>query len=197
MAADPESGQGSAVGYRTDQSPAVELALVPAVAADDGEFVAQIVDLINRVYAVAEEGLWRDGAERTDAGEVTAIIRAGQLAVATLDGHLAGAVRIQRLDAEVGEFGMLVASPEYRGVGIGRELVAFAEGWARQQGLSWMQLELLVPQTWIHPVKEFLTSWYTRIGYRQVRSGRLAEAYPALEPLLATPCDFAIYHKHL
>ena len=117
--------------------------------------------------------------------------------MARLDGRVVGAVRIQRLDGGLAEFGMLVASPELRGVGIGRALVAFAEGWAREQGFRRMQLELLVPQTWEHPVKEFLRGWYTRIGYRQVRTGRLEEAYPALQPLLATPCDFTIFHKDL
>jgi ribosomal protein S18 acetylase RimI-like enzyme len=92
---------------------------------------------------------------------------------------------------------MLVASPDRRGVGIGRQLVGFAEHWARTQGLSTMQLELLVPQTWTHPVKEFLRAWYTRIGYRRVRTGRLEEAYPMLQPQLATPCDFVIYEKDL
>jgi GNAT superfamily N-acetyltransferase len=181
----------------TDQSQPLTASVAPPAAADDGEFVAQIVDLVNRVYADAEKGLWQDGADRTNAPEVAAIVRTGQLAVARLDGRLVGAVRIQRLDHDLGEFGMLVASPEYRGVGIGRELVAFAEGWARDQGLSRMQLELLVPRTWTHPVKEFLHGWYTRIGYQPVRTGRLGAAYPALQPQLATPCDFVIYHKNL
>jgi GNAT superfamily N-acetyltransferase len=195
--ADPKRAEWSGVKTGTDKSPAIDVAIVPAVDANDNGFVAQLVDLINRVYAEAEKGLWRDGAARTDAGEVIDIICAGQLAVARLGGHLVGAVRIQRLDGGIGEFGMLVASPEYRGIGIGRELVAFAEDWARQQGLSRMQLELLVPQMWTHPVKEFLNGWYTRIGYRKVRTGRLSDAYPELEPQLATPSDFAIYHKQL
>ena len=144
--------------------------------------MAEVADLVNRVYADAERGLWLDGAERVGAEEAAAIVRAGELAVARLDGRVVGAVRIQRLDGGLAEFGMLVASPEHRGVGIGRELVAFAEGWAREQGFSRMQLELLVPQTWEHPVKEFLRGWYTRIGYRQVRTGRLEEEYPALQP---------------
>ena len=173
------------------------MSTIPAAGADDRGFVAQVVGLVNRVYAEAEDGLWLDGADRTDVSEVVSIIRAGELAVATLDGQLVGAVRIQRIDGDVGEFGMLVASPEHRGVGIGRELVAFAEGWAREQGLARMQLELLVPQTWTHPVKAFLHAWYTRMGYQRVRTGRLEEAYPALQPQLATPCDFAIYHKDL
>jgi GNAT superfamily N-acetyltransferase len=181
----------------SDRSRGVEVSIVPASAAEDGVFVAQVADLVNQVYADAEQGIWRADAERTDAGEIAAVLRAGELAVARLDGRLAGAVRIQRIGEGLGEFGMLVASPRHRGAGIGRALVAFAEDWARRQGLGRMQLELLVPQQWTHPVKEFLRGWYTRLGYRQVRTGRLADAYPALQPQLATPCDFAIFHKQL
>ena len=174
----------------------VEVDFVKA-ADGDAAYVTQLVELINRVYADAEKGLWHEGVERTDRDEVAAIIEAGELAAARSDGRLVGAVRVQRLDPGLAEFGMLVASPQHRSVGIGRDLVAFAEGWARRHGLGRMQLELLVPQTWTHPVKEFLRGWYTRIGYRYVRTDRLADAYPALQPRLATPCDFVIYQKTL
>jgi GNAT superfamily N-acetyltransferase len=189
--------QESPVNVDIDPSPTVQVTFVPAADAGDGEFVAQIVALVNRVYRDAEKGLWLEGTDRTDAEEVAAIVDAGELVVARLAGRLVGAVRVRRLDDGLGEFGMLVASPADRGVGIGRDLVAFAERWAREQGLGRMQLELLVPQTWTHPVKEFLRGWYTRIGYRQVRTSRLEAAYPALQPRLATPCDFVIYHKVL
>jgi GNAT superfamily N-acetyltransferase len=175
----------------------VEISIVPADHAVDRDFVAQMVALINQVYAMAEQGLWLDGADRTTQAEVAAIVAAGELGVVRLHGRLVGAVRIQRLGANLAEFGMLVTHPEYRGRGIGRQLVAFAEDWARNQGCEWMQLELLVPQSWTHPVKEFLRDWYQRIGYRQVRTGRLDEAYPALVHRLATPSDFIIYQKSL
>ena len=175
----------------------VEISTVPAGRAADPDFVARIVTLVNRVYAEAEKGLWLDGVERTTTEEVAAIVGAGELGVARHDGRLVGAVRIQRLGGDLAEFGMLVTDPEYRGLGIGRALVAFAEDWARNQGCEWMQLELLVPQAWTHPVKEFLRDWYERIGYRRVRVARLEVAYPALAPLLATPSDFVIYHKSL
>jgi GNAT superfamily N-acetyltransferase len=173
------------------------VAFVPTTAADDADLVARVVDLVNRVYADAERGLWQDNTARTDQEAVAAIIRAGQLAVARLDGRLVGAVHIQQIGDDLGETGMLVASPEHRNAGIGRALLTFAEDWAYQRGLRRMQLELLVPQTWAHPVKEFLRGWYTRIGYRQVGTGRLADAYPKLQPRLATACDFVIFHKPL
>jgi len=157
----------------------------------------QVTHLINQVYSVAEEGLWVNGAARTSVQEVADLTRAGEIAVAYLNGRIVGCVRIQRLDADQGEFGMLAAAHGHRGVGIGRELVRFAEQKAREGGLAFMQLELLVPRNWSHPSKEFLAGWYTRIGYQIVRSGTIDESYPHLAPLLATPCDFLIYHKVL
>jgi GNAT superfamily N-acetyltransferase len=169
-------------------------------AAADAELVAHLADLVNRVYAVAEDGLWVDGAARTTEAEMAGLIAAGEIAVARHDGRdepIVGCVRIQRLDDQLGEFGMLVADPARRGRGIGRDLVGFAEDWCRRQGQALMQLELLVPREWTHPIKAFLDAWYTRIGYRPVRTGTIDEAYPQLAPLLATPCDFVIYHKPL
>jgi GNAT superfamily N-acetyltransferase len=161
------------------------------------DFEPEVVELINRVYRDAEKGLWLDGYKRNDDREIATLTAAGELAVARLGGRLVGVVRVQRIADDMGEFGMLVASPEHRGLGIGRDLVAFAEGWARRQGLARMQLELLVPRTWTHPVKEFLREWYTRIGYRPVRTDDLADTYPALAPHLATPCAFVVYQKDL
>ncbi len=102
--------------------------------------------------------------------------------IARLRGRVVGSVRVQRLDKGTGEFGMLVADPAHRGVGIGRELVRFAERKSRAEGLRIMQLELLTPRDWTHPTKTFLDAWYTRIGYRIVRTGTIDEAYPDLAP---------------
>jgi GNAT superfamily N-acetyltransferase len=170
---------------------------LPAASADDPGVVATITGLINSVYSSSEDGLWIEGALRTTEAEVAALIRCGELAAATSDGVILGSVRVQRLDAMTGEFGMLAADPARRGFGIGRELVAFAEEWARHHGLASMQLEVLTPRAWTHPSKMFLIHWYERIGYRHIRTGALDEAHPALAPLLATPCDFAVYRKDL
>jgi hypothetical protein len=60
-----------------------------------------------------------------------------------------------------------------------------------------MQLELLLPRAWRHPSKEFLKAWYGRLGYRQVHTGSIEDSHLHLAPLLATPCDLAIYEKPL
>jgi GNAT superfamily N-acetyltransferase len=176
---------------------AIEIQLLPAAASDDAPLMERITALINEVYAVAEAGLWTEGAMRTTVHEVAELTRAGEIVVAHMRARIVGCVRVQRLDESTGEFGMLAADPAHRGVGVGRKLVAFAERTCRADGLATMQLELLVPRQWTHPTKEFLAAWYTRSGYRVVRTGTIDEAYPALAPLLATPCDFVIYRKDL
>ena len=178
-------------------APPIEVELLSPTAHADATLMERIGELANEVYAVAEAGLWTDGATRTSVGEIADLTRAGQIAVARMAGQVVGCVRLQRLDERTGEFGMLCADPAHRGVGIGRELIRFAERTAGSDGMSTMQLELLVPRDWTHPTKQFLADWYSRIGYRIARSGTIDELYPELAPLLATPCDFVIYRKEL
>ena len=67
----------------------------------------------------------------------------------------------------------------------------------RSRGVTTMQLELLVPKGWVHPEKERLRSWYTRLGYQVVRSAPFEQVAAQLAPQLATPCEFLIFHKRL
>jgi GNAT superfamily N-acetyltransferase len=168
----------------------------PALSTDPA-LVGTITTLVNEVYAAAEEGLWTPGADRTSPAEIAALIAAGELLVARDDEEIIGVARLQRLPTGEAEVGMLVAHPKRRGAGIGRQLLTYAEDHARARAIRTMQLELLVPKTWKHPVKEFLRAWYTRSGYEVVRVTDLASSYPELAPRLATPCDFLIFHKPL
>lgn len=177
--------------------PAYEFSLLPPASAPDLELVATLTALINEVYAEGEKGLWVDGTDRTAPDEVAAFVAAGELAVARHGTEIVGAARLRALPTGEAEFGMLAVSSAHRGTGVGREMVAFLENTARAQGRTRMQLEILVPQDWIHPMKAFLLEWYTRIGYVHTRTGRLVEAYPHLAPHLATGCHFVIFHKNL
>ncbi|WIY07043.1 GNAT family N-acetyltransferase [Amycolatopsis mongoliensis] len=173
----------------------MEIELLPPSAG--AAVIARITALVNQVYAESEKGLWLGSTDRTSTDEVAGFVRAGEIAVAFVDGDVAGSVRVQRLDAATGEFGMLAADPARRGLGIGRELVRFAERASRDVGCREMQLELLVPREWTHPAKKFLAEWYDRLGYRVTHRADLAEDYPHLAPSLATPCDFLVYRKDL
>jgi GNAT superfamily N-acetyltransferase len=166
-------------------------------AARDPFFIEEVTRLVNAAYAAGEEGLWAPGTDRTSPAVTAGIVAAGELVVSRLGGRLAGVARVRRLPTGEGGFGMLATDFADRGAGVGRRLVSYAEQWALDLGCATMQLELLVPRGWPHPVKEFLRAWYTRIGYRVVRTDDFAVVFPQLEPKLVAPCDFLIFHKAL
>jgi GNAT superfamily N-acetyltransferase len=165
---------------------------------EEAGLAGRLADLVNVVYEASEGGLlWRDGTQRTDAEEMRGHVAAGEIAVATIDGEVVGSVRVRDVADDVSEFGILAGDPERRGVGIGTALVAFAESRSRDRGMRAIQAELLVPREFDHPSKVFLDAWYRRLGYRVIQTRTVADAHPELEPLLATPCDFALYEKPL
>jgi GNAT superfamily N-acetyltransferase len=170
--------------------------LSPATAADDGRMSA-LAGLVNDIYAVSEEGLWADGVTRTSVAEIADFARAGEIAVAAEGERVLGCVRVHLIEAGLSEFGMLATVPSHRGMGIGRDLVRFAEQRARDIGCGTMQLKLLVPQEGKHPSKEFLAEWYGRMGYTVSERHPIETVYPSLFPLLATPCDFVICRKRI
>jgi hypothetical protein len=49
----------------------------------------------------------------------------------------------------------------------------------------------------VHPQKEKLRDWYTRLGYRVIRSARVEEVAAHLASRLAMPCEFLIFRKPL
>ncbi len=172
--------------------------LLEPEAGTEAALADELSALVNDVYAVAEKGLWRDGTTRTSPRDLGELIAAGEILVAsTPDRGIVGCVRVHDVAEDTSEFGILVAAPDQRGTGIGRALLDEVERRSRDRGLGAVQLELLVPREWNHPVKEFLTSWYGRRGYGLVRTTTLDGPYPHLAPLLATPCDLQIRRKEL
>ena len=177
---------------------ALAVGLLDESAARDDGLCQRLADLINDVYAVAERGLWQNGAGRTTPTEIRDLVAAGEIAVATAsDGPIVGCVRVRQAESDADEFGMLVAAPDRRGTGIGRALLDFVERCARDRGRRAVRLELLVPRHGSHPDKEFLKAWYGRRGYRRIGTRRMDETYPHLAPFLAVPCDLLIYEKEL
>jgi GNAT superfamily N-acetyltransferase len=165
--------------------------------ARDPVLVEELVRLINRAYAVGEAGLWLEGTTRTGPGEIGKAIRRGGMLAATREGRLVGCAFVRPLDPVAADLGLLGTAPDQWGSGVGSELVHSAEELMRSRGGTTIQLELLVPKEWVHPAKERLRSWYTRLGYRVVRSAPFEQVAAHLASQLATPCEFLIFRKPL
>jgi len=170
--------------------------LAPDEARDEA-LVEQLVRVINEAYAVGEAGLWREGATRTTPAEIGDAVRSGGMLAATLEGRTVGCAYVRPLDADTADLGLVSVAPERWGDGVGRELVRSAEGLMRSRGATTMQLELLVPIGWVHPEKDRLRGWYTRLGYRVARTAPFEHVAAHLTPQLATRCEFLIFRKPL
>jgi GNAT superfamily N-acetyltransferase len=174
-----------------------EVKLLARDEASDGALVEELARIVNEAYAVGEAGLWVEGATRITPPEIAEAIRSGGMLAATLDGLVVGCAYIRPLDEGTADLGLISAAPDQWGSGIGRELVRSAEELMRSRGVTTMQLELLVPKEWVHPEKERLRSWYTRLGYRVVRSAPFEQVAAHLKSQLAAPCEFLIFQKQL
>ena len=175
----------------------LEVAMLPAASADDATLADALCQVVNEAYEVAEAEIWRQSYPRTSVREVSAAIRDGQAVAARLSGRLVGSVFLRKLDSETGWFGALAVTPAHSGHGIGRELVAFAERWARSARLTRMQLEVLIPVEAEIAYSQRLAHWYRRLGYREVSHCPLEEIEPGATPFLATPCQVVIHIKPL
>jgi GNAT superfamily N-acetyltransferase len=174
-----------------------EVTLLAPDEAGDEALVEELVGVINAAYAVGEAGLWLEGATRTGPGEIADAIRSGGMLAATLEGRVVGCAYVRPLDAGTTDLGLIATAPERWGNGVGGELIRSAEEQMRSQGVTTMQLELLVPKGWVHPAKDRLRAWYTRLGYRVVRSAPFEQVAAHLAPQLATECEFLIFRKSL
>ena len=163
------------------------------------EEINYTADLINRVYLITESDFWPQNGdyERVNTQELTQFIEKDELIIAKLGDEIVGAVHVYKNTETVGGFGMLVSDPEKRGLKIGSKLVNAVEVWCKKRSCTQIQLELLKPDDKIHPDKEFLYKWYTRIGYEFQSKTPYGDMYPELASLLKIPCTFEVYLKNL
>lgn len=145
-----------------------------ATAADAGA----LAELVNRAYAI--EASFVDG-DRTNAQEVSELVRRGTFVVLEQDDGLAAAVYV-----EPGYFGMLSVLPELQGMGLGTRLVRIAEALCEAQGCTEVNLKII-------NLREELGRWYRSLGYREVGTAPYGERARAVKQ----PCHFVEMRKRL
>jgi GNAT superfamily N-acetyltransferase len=163
----------------------------------DEALADELAGLINAAYAIGEAGLWIEGTQRTTPDEIAEAIRSGGLLAARQEAAIVGCAYVRPLDAGTADLSLMSAATGHWGSGVGGRLAGSAEELMRSRGVAAMQLELLVPKARPHPEKERLRAWYTRLGYRVIRTARFEEVVPGLAGRLATPCEFLIFRKPL
>jgi GNAT superfamily N-acetyltransferase len=145
----------------------------------DAEAVAQ---LINAAFVVERAAF--DG-DRTDTQGVREFMKKGTFLLAEDATGLSGCVYVE-IRAERSYLGLLSVSPSSQGTGLGRQLVAAAEKYARAAPCHAMDLRIISPRA------EALLPFYVRLGY--VRTGT-APLPPDACPKI--PCHYITMAKPL
>ena len=179
-----------------------EIKILPPLASQNAALVKHLTDLINLVYRISEEGIWKTGENRTNVTEMIEFINAKEIVIVYFSSggedvppveSLIGCCRFHRLDSQTSDFGMLALSTQYRSLGVGSTLVTYLES----HSLPNLQCELLFPSPVEQPWKRRLANWYEKLGFRCIELGDFKVHYPHLEPFLAVPCEYRIYRKVL
>jgi len=162
-------------------------------------------DTFNRMYSILIHAYAETEAEvrgpnyvRISKKEFVDIIRRGEVYGAFIKEGLVGSVRLFKKNEQTFSFGLLSADFSLKGIGIGRTLIDYIENVAQKEGASYMEIEILRTIEVDVPFKKVLKEWYTRLGYKYMKSGAFAELKPEnaeKADKLIQPCVFDCYQK--
>ena len=143
--------------------------------------------LVNQAFDV-ERFLKKGGGDRLQGdGELESLWQRGTFLVKEEDGVTVGCVYVEPC-GERAYLGLLSIAPERQGAGLGRQLNAAAEDFARQQGCKWMDLRVVSPRA------DILLPLYRRMGYAETGT----QEYPAvLVEKMTIPGHFILMAKQL
>jgi GNAT superfamily N-acetyltransferase len=127
----------------------------------------RLAAVYRRAYAENRRLGFPAKAGSATAADVRAWISDYRVAVATVDGDLVGAVRLERTDAAHVVLSRLAVDEGWKGEGVGTHLLEHAGRLARSWGYDAVQLT--TPED--HPT---LPDWYRRRGYERVGDYPLA-----------------------
>lgn len=174
--------------------PAADLTLREA-SPDEAEAIASLVnDAYGRTDAAdgwtSEDGILA-GPRIEPAGVEALTGREGsRLLAAERDGRLVGCVHLKARGGDAAELGLLAVRPALQGEGLGRELLAAAEAFAREA----LGAERIVMR--VLSVREELVAWYERRGYAHTGDRRGFEPEPPQRSLVG-PLSFVVLEKPL
>jgi hypothetical protein len=201
-------------------------------------FLHQTTKLINTAYSAPATTLLKPNNSRTNTKEVQTWLKSGNFFLAfacnppsspysspssssssssnnsnnTPDqqqDHPVGTIRLAPLSPTISEIGILTVDPIFRSSGLGRMLIAYAEGLARKGGAERMRIEVPSPmisssegagaqgRVTSSKKKKYLRRWYESLGYEIVGRRPLEECVPGLVESFEEEVEILVLEKIL
>ncbi len=124
-------------------------------------------------------------SERTDAAGVLAHLKSGRFLLIEDQAGIAGTIYIEER-GERAYLGMLAVHPARQRSGLGRQLMAAAEEFCREQGCRFVDITIVDLRTELPPI-------YEKFGYRITGSA----PFPEEQMPVKLPCSFLLMEKEL
>ena len=139
----------------------MSIEIIPATPAD----IPALVKLVNSAYrGEGSKAGWTTEADlldgiRTDEEDLAGLLGKEENTIlkATENDGIIGCVYLQKKDTAM-YLGMLTVNPQLQAKGIGRQLMTAAEGYARRQQCTSMEMTVIT-------VRHELIAWYNKHGY--------------------------------
>jgi predicted N-acetyltransferase YhbS len=171
-------------GTRTMESEAAADSSIRIATDTDCEAIRR---LINQAFEI-ERFLKKGGGDRLqNDGEYEALWERGTFLIREENGALVGCVYVEPR-GDRAYLGLLSIDPARQGEGLGKQLNAAAEEFARKQGCRWMDLRVVSPRA------EVLLPIYRRLGYAETAT---QEYPPVLVEKMTIPGHFIVMAKPL
>jgi len=158
---------------------------------------SEIVNIANKVYFETEKEFWKKGYYRISTTECLNYIDEGKITVAKLGNRVVGFVISGPKSEFTFEFSMLTTDFNYQKKGVGKLLVNDVFKRAINKGYKYLEIEVLTPKHWAHSQKEFLTKWYTNLGFNFIETFSFESKYPSHLKFLKSELEFKLYKKRL
>lgn len=131
------------------------------------EAIDQLYNILLHAYSSTEDVIWGPNYARISKDEFIQRIASNKGYGCLLENEWVGSVFYYARTNTILSFGILSASPIHSGKGIGRKLIEEVEQFARENGFSIIQIEVLRPAKFNTPFKIWLGNWYQQLGYQK------------------------------
>lgn len=125
--------------------------------------------ILKHAYATSEVEIWGENYARISREEFIEKIKDKKGIGAKLNHQWVGSIFIQPRSNKILSFGLLSASFQHSGNGIGKSLVNYVEEYAFKKHFEEIQLEVLRPKDLVVPFKQWLADWYLSMGYQKTK----------------------------